>query len=252
MTVIAVLAEPPRPGLVLPRLAETTPLDAADAAACYGALLRDTVRAVDTSGGDLLVNYRPDDDIPEEFVEDDVDAEAELRALVADELGGTGDVRFERQVGSTESARAGNTVTHLLREEEVRTVAVVRGTAPFLGRTLVDNAAMKLRRSGVVLGPSTRGRTYYAGFGTAVDFTDALGGLELPTLSRRAADAGVDADFLAMAPVVEDDADLRTVLPMLEARRHAGRVVPANFASFVAEVGVGVDADGDVVVDGEP
>lgn len=247
MTVIAVLADPPRPGLVLPRLAETTPLDDAEAAACYEALLRDTVRAVDASGGDLLVNFRPDEDLPAEHVPDDADAEAELRALVADELGGTGDARFERQVGSSESARAGNTLTHLLREEEVRTAAVVRGTAPFLDRTLVDNAAMKLRRSAVVLGPSTRGRVHYAGFAEPVDFADALGSLELPTLSQRAADAGVDADFLPVAPVVEDGGDLRTVLPMLEAYRHAGRVVPANFAEFVAETGLGVDEDGAVV-----
>jgi glycosyltransferase A (GT-A) superfamily protein (DUF2064 family) len=249
MTVIAVLADPPRPGLVLPRLAETSPLSPAAAADCYEALLRDTVRAVDASGGDLLVNYRPDEDIPDEYVGDDADAEAELRTLVADELGGTNDVRFERQVGSTESARAGNTVTHLLREEGVQTAAVVRGTAPFLGRTVVDNAAMKLRRSAVVLGPSTRGRTYYAGFGEPVDFTDALGAMELPTLAERAADAGTDADFLPMAPVLEDGADLRTVLPMLEARRQAGRVVPANLASFVTETGLGVGPDGDAVLD---
>jgi glycosyltransferase A (GT-A) superfamily protein (DUF2064 family) len=249
MTVIAVLADPPRPGLVLPRLAETSPLSPAAAADCYEALLRDTVSAVDASGGDLLVNYRPDEDLPAAFVPDDADAEAELRTLVADELGGAADVRFERQVGSTESARAGNTVTHLLREEEVQTAAVVRGTAPFLGRTVVDNAAMKLRRSAVVLGPSTRGRTYYAGFAEPVDFTDALGAGELPTLAERAADAGVDADFLPMGPVVEDETDLRSVLPMLEARRQAGRIVPSNLAAFVTETGLGVDADGTVVVD---
>jgi glycosyltransferase A (GT-A) superfamily protein (DUF2064 family) len=249
MTVIAVLADPPRPGLVLPRLAETSALTAEMAADCYEALLRDTVRAVDASGGDLLVNYRPDEDVPDEYVPDGADAEAELRTLVADELGATADVRFERQVGSTESARAGNTVTHLLREEDARTAAVVRGTAPFLGRTVVDNAAMKLRRSAVVLGPSTRGRTYYAGFGDPVDFTDALGTLELPTLAERAAEAGVDADFLPLAPVVEDGEDLRTVLPMLEARRHAGRVVPSNLAAFVEESGLGLGPDGDVVVE---
>jgi glycosyltransferase A (GT-A) superfamily protein (DUF2064 family) len=246
MTVIALLADPPRPGLVLPRLAKT--LGPEVAADCYEALLRDTVRAVEGSGGDLLVNYRTDEDIPGEHVPADGDAEAELRALVADELGGTNEVRFERQVGSTESARAGNTVTHLLREEDVQTAAVVRGTAPFLGRSVVDNAAMKLRRSAVVLGPSTRGRTYYAGFGEPVDFADTLGDDELPTLAGRAADAGVDADFLPMSPVIADVEDLRTVLPMLEARRQAGRVVPTNLAAFVTDHGLGLE-DGRVVVE---
>lgn len=247
MTVIAVLADPPRPGLVLPALAGDGPLSDEEAADLYAALLRDTVRAVDNSGGDLLVNYRADEDLPKEYATGDGEesAEAELRALVADELGGTGDVRFEVQVGSSRDARAGNTVTHLLREEDVASTAVVPGTAPFLLRSTVDSAAMKLRRSETVLGPATEGRFYYAGFTEPVDFEGALAVPALETLTDRATDAGNAVDFLPTSPLLETPADLRTVLPILESRIAAERIVPANTATFVRDHGLRVVAGAD-------
>ena len=159
MTVVAVLANPPREGLVATGLAESTPLSTAEAADLYEALFRDAVLAVHRSGGELLVNYPVDDDLPAAH-RTDTAPEAELRTLVADTLGGTEDVRFERQVGSSFGARAGNTVTHLLREENADSVAVVTPQAPMLSRTVIDSAAMKLRTNEVVLGPSTRGRTF--------------------------------------------------------------------------------------------
>jgi glycosyltransferase A (GT-A) superfamily protein (DUF2064 family) len=242
MTTIAVMADPPREGLVATELAATTPLTEAEAAACYAAGLRDVLVAVDRSGGDLLVNYRPDDLLPAEHVTDTT-AEAEVRALAATALDDPSDARFEPQVGSTFAARAGNTVTHLLREEGVNSAAVVEGSAPFLTRPLVDNAAMKLRRSEVVLGASTRGRTYYAGFTDPVDFAGAFATPALETLTARGRDAGHDVDFLPMQPVLETGADLLDVLPLLNARIGAERVVPANTAAFLEDVGLRVAYD---------
>jgi 2-phospho-L-lactate guanylyltransferase (CobY/MobA/RfbA family) len=243
MTVIAVLADPPREGLVLPELAATSPLSEAEAAECYAAMLQDVVTAVARSGGDLLVNYRPDDSLPETHA--DGDAEAEVRAVVADALGGTDDVRFEVQVGSTFDARAGNTVTHLLRDEGATSAAVVRGNAPFLARTAIDSAAMKLRSTPIVLGPATEGRTYYAAFAEPIDFEGAFETPELSTLTDRGRGADLDVDFVPMQPVVERGEDLLTALPLLEARRAAGRLVPVHFAAFVDEVGLGVARGGD-------
>lgn len=241
MTVIAVLADPPRPGLVLPELTDDGPFSESEAASLYGAMLKDTFLTAHRSGGDLLVNYRPDDQLPG----DDGDSEAELRALAADALGDTSDVRFEVQVGPTFDARVGNTVAHLLREEDVRSVAAVRGTGPMLLRSTIDSAAMKLRRSEVVLGPGLRGRTYFAGFTEPIDFDGAFAAPELETLTDRAADADLDANFLPTQPVVETPADLRTVLPALNARIRAERIVPVNTAEFVRERGLGVVGDGD-------
>ena len=51
MTTVAVLADPPRVGLVHDRLVETSPLTAGEAAELYSAGLRDVCRAVATSGG---------------------------------------------------------------------------------------------------------------------------------------------------------------------------------------------------------
>ncbi|RDI72857.1 TIGR04282 family arsenosugar biosynthesis glycosyltransferase [Halopelagius longus] len=241
MTVVAVLADPPRPGLVLPELAETSPLTEDEAAELYAALLKDTMSAVERSGGELLVNYRPEDLLPEEHAETgESAAEAEVRALAADALEDPSSVRYEVQVGSSFSARAGNTATHLLREEGVQSVAVVRGTAPFLFRSTVDSAAMKLRSNSVVLGPSSRGRTYYAGFSEPVDYAEAFRTPELETLVTRANDAGLDTGFMEMQPSVERGEDLQSVVPMVRARWQASRIVPAHTAEFVVERGLRV------------
>ncbi len=245
MTVVALLATPPRDGLVATAIAESSPLSVAEAAALYEAQYRDAALAVDRSGGELLVNYPVDGDLPEAF-RTDVSPEAELRALVADTLGGTDGVRFERQVGSSFAARAGNTVTHLLREEGADSVAVVTPTAPLLSRTTVDAAAMKLRTTDVVLGPGTNGRTYYAGFTEPIDFDGAFAPPSLPTLAERGQDAGRSVEFIETAPVLETGEDLFDVVPALRARFAAERVVPEYTAAFVHEHGLDV-----VVEDGD-
>jgi len=245
MTVVALLATPPRDGLVATAIAESSPLSVAEAAALYEAQYRDAALAVDRSGGELLVNYPVDGDLPEAF-RTDVSPEAELRALVADTLGGTDGVRFERQVGSSFAARAGNTVTHLLREEGADSVAVVTPTAPLLSRTTVDAAAMKLRTTDVVLGPGTNGRTYYAGFTEPIDFDGAFAPPSLPTLAERGRDAGRSVEFIETAPVLEAGEDLFDVVPALRARFAAERVVPEYTAAFVHEHGLDV-----VVEDGD-
>ncbi|WP_253739170.1 hypothetical protein [Halohasta salina] len=253
MTVIAVLAKPPRAGLVLSELAATTPLSEHDVAAFYEAMLRDTMLAVDRSGGELLVNYLPEDELPDAY-HTDVDPVAELRSIAADTLDDVSNVRFEPQVGSTVSARAGNTITHLLETEEVASAAVVFGTAPLLSRTLVDSAAMKLRTNAVVVGPATEGRAYYAGFTEPVDFEGCLGGIELQRLANRAADADLDTEFLPMSPRVDTKEDLLSLLPLLRARFTAERIVPEHTAAFVYDHGLDV-IDGDdgpeLVVDAE-
>ncbi|MFC4448318.1 TIGR04282 family arsenosugar biosynthesis glycosyltransferase [Halorussus aquaticus] len=243
MTVIAVFADPPRPGLVLPRLAESSPLSPAEAADLYAATLKDTVRAVERSGGELLVNYRDEESIPEGH-DGDQQAEAEVRALVTDALADPGEARFEVQVGSTVSARAGNTVSHLLEEEEVQSAAVAPGTAPMLTRKEIDSAAMKLRRNEVVLGPSESGRVHFAGFTETIDFEDAYATPEVETLATRAADAGHEVGFLPANTTVETGADLASLVAVLNARISAGRAVPEHTTTLLREWGLRV-ADGE-------
>jgi glycosyltransferase A (GT-A) superfamily protein (DUF2064 family) len=242
MTVIAVFADPPRPGLVLPELAESSPLSEAEAAELYAATLKDTFRAAEHSGGELLVNYRPDDLLPDEFAdegnEDAQSAEAEIRALAADALENPDDARFEVQVGSTFPARAGNTVSHLLNEEEVQSVAVVPGTAPLLTRKEIDSAAMKLRRNEVVLGPSERGGVYFAGFTDTPDFEDAYATPAVETLTHRARDAGHEVGFLPGMTRVETGDDLASLVPLLNARVNAERVVPEHTTVLLREWGL--------------
>ena len=239
MTVVALLADPPREGLVATGLAESTPLSIAEATDLYEAALRDAVLAVDRSGGELLVNYPDDETVPEAY-RTDTSSEAALRALVADTLGGTEDVRFERQVGSSFGARAGNTVTHLLREEGADSAAVVTPSTAMFSRTLIDSAAMKLRTNEVVLGPSTRGRTYYAGFTEPIDFEGAFDAPALSTLTDRGRDAGFDVEFVEPQPSLETADDLLDVVPLLRARIAAERIVPEHLATFVHEHGLDV------------
>jgi glycosyltransferase A (GT-A) superfamily protein (DUF2064 family) len=244
MTTIAVLADPPRAGLVGTDLAATSPLTEAEAADCYAATLADALAAADRAGGDLLVNYRPDDLLPDEH-RTDTSAAADVRAVAASALDDLDDVRFEPQVGSTVAARAGNTVTHLLREEGADSVGIVEGTAGFLTRPLLDNATMKLRRSETVLGPAPRGRVYYAGFTDAVDFEDAFDPPAVGTLTDRARTAGHDVDFLPFRPAVETGTDLLDALLLIESRLAAERAVPTNTAAFVDRIGLGVSYAGD-------
>lgn len=263
MTVLAVFADPPRPGLVLPELAESSPLSEAEAADLYAASLKDTFAAAERSGGELLINYRPDELLPgghaatprDERAESDANreheidrsAEAEVRALAVDALEDPDDARFEVQVGSTLSARAGNTITHLLEREEVQSAAVVPGTAPMLTRKDIDGAAMKLRRNEVVLGPSERGGVYFAGFTDAVDFEDAYATPELETLTVRGVDAGHEVEYLPAKSRVETGVGLLSLVPVLNARIAAGRIVPEHTATLLHEWGLRV-----VEEDGEP
>jgi glycosyltransferase A (GT-A) superfamily protein (DUF2064 family) len=246
MTTVAVLADPPRPGLVLPRLIETTPLSADDTAALYTAMLRDVCRAVDGSGGDLLVNYRPDDALD---VSGPADSETELRDVVASV---TEDVRYEVQVGESFAGRAGNTTQHLLDTEETPSVAVVEPTSGLLTRQVIDEAAMKLRRREVVLGPATRGRVYYAAFTDPIDFQDAYSPPALRTLTDRAVDAGHDVDFLRTLPVVETATDLAELLLTVDVRDRAGRAVPVHTQAVLSDLSIEVSFEDGVptVVEG--
>jgi hypothetical protein len=256
MTTVAVLADPPRPGLVHERLVETTPLTPEEARDLYAAGFRDVCRAVATSGGDLLVNYRADEDLPgtggdvesDDGTSDEEsgDSEAELRAALepVSELDAA-DVRFEVQVGETFAGRAGNTATHLLENEGVTSVAVVEPSATFLTRQRIDEAAMKLRQREVVLGPAPGGRVFYAGFREPVDFGDTYAPPALETLTLRGVDAGLDVDYLASAPVLETGADLADVVTQVRSRRAAGRNVPVHTAEVLASLDIRVEPEGD-------
>lgn len=227
MTIVAILADPPRPGTALSRLTETTPLSDADAAELYAALLKDTVLAAERSGGEVLVNYRPADAFGI-----DADSEAELRELLSDVIDPES-ARFETQVGETFAGRVGNTATHLLETEGVGSVGIVRPEAALFARTDIDSAAMKIRSSSVVLGPATGGRVGYAAFADPIDFTDCYAPPTVETLTDRALDAGLDVDFLETKPYLETATDLAEILVSVRTRKRADAIVPPHLAAWV-------------------
>jgi glycosyltransferase A (GT-A) superfamily protein (DUF2064 family) len=239
MATVAVLADPPDEGVVLPDVVAATPLTESEAARLYRAMLVDVCRAVQRGGADLLVNYRDGGQVAA-----DVDSEQRLRDALDGELEAPASARYEVQVGETFTGRAGNTVTHLLEQEGEDTVAVVEPTAVFIGREQIGTAAMKLRSSEVVLGPTTEGRVYYAGFAAPIDFADAYTPPVVETLTRRAREADLDVDFLPMLPILERGSDLPTALALLRARQRAGRNLPDRTAAAVDDLGLGVESDG--------
>lgn len=238
MTTVAVLCDPPRPGQVLGDLVETSPLSESEAAGLYEALLKDTVAAVEKSGGELLVNYRADEDldVPGE------DSEAEIRAAIEDVVD-VEEARFEVQVGETFSGRVGNTASHLLETEEVSSVGITRPEAAFLARTEVDEGGMKLRSTDAVVAPSPGGRVYYAAFGESIDFTDCYAPPAFETVVDRCLDAGLDVEFSQQKTYVETGSDLADALTQIRTRRKAGGIVPRHFAEWAAETDLVVDAD---------
>lgn len=238
MTTVAVLADPPRPTVVLSDLVERTPLSGADAAELYKALLKDTVLAVDRSGGELLVNYRSADGL-----DIDADPEAELRAVVSEVID-PDTARFEVQVGESFAGRVGNTATHLLETENVGSVGIARPEAPLLARTDIDSAAMKLRSSPVVLGPAPGGRVGYAAFADPIDYADCYASPAIETLTDRALDAGLGVDFLETKPYLETPADLADTILAVRTRQRADAVGPPHLTAWVEDSDLVVSTDG--------
>jgi hypothetical protein len=230
MTTVAVLADPPAESRALRSLVEAGLLDPAEATDLYTAGLRDACRTVERSGGDLLVNFRTHD------LGDD--AEAAVRDALAPALEAPEEARFEVQVGSSRSARVGNTVTHLLEREGVRSAAVLDPVATLVERRHVDSAAMKLRQSEVVLGPSAGGRVWYAAFAEPVDFTGAMAPPALPALADRGREADLDVDFTERLPRLDGPAELASAVAEVRARVAAEKLVPPYTAEAVAELGL--------------
>lgn len=239
MTMVAVLADPPVEGVVLDELTPD-PLTPAEAADLYRAMVADVCETIQQGKGDLLVNYRPS-----EQVSADVDSETALREVLDEELAEPG-ARYEPQVGQTYAGRVGNTLTHLLETEGEKTVAVVEPTAAFLRRDHIGTAMMKLRTNEVVLGPAPGGRVSLAAFDDPIDFEDAYATPAIETLTARGRDAGLAVEFISMTPLVETPTDLATAVALLRARTAAGRLVPPRTAAFVERLGLTVAADGTV------
>lgn len=228
MTTVVVLADPPAVGEPVPELQERLTLD--ERQSLYRAMLADVCRVVQHGEAELVVNYPPADQTA-----GDVDTEQAIREVVSSAVPTPGDVRYERQVGETKAARIGNAITHLLESEGLPTAGFVEPTAPFLRREHIGNAAMSLRSSDVVLGPSTEGRLYFGAFREPIDFEDCFDSPAVETLTARAREAGHDVDFLPVLARLETEQDLQTVSPLLRSRVQAERIAPVRTAEWFAD-----------------
>ncbi len=235
MTTVVLLPDPPVEGIACEELVERTGLTTADGLALYRALLADTMVTLERSTIDILVNYPTTEDLPADAEE--IDPKAELREIAAKamEPDRFEEVRFEPQVGSDFSAKAGNAITHLIREEGVQSAAVLRPCVPRLARSIIDEAALKLRRADVVLGPANRGEIYYAGFSDLIDFEGVFDSRPVEEVTRRAVAKNLEVDFLRSREVLGRPEDLNGVLTRLTANTLAGKPVPERFWETIQE-----------------
>lgn len=238
MTTVLVLADPPGPW-ALPGLSGV--LDEAGRTLLATAFLQDACRAGAAAAGEWLVAVRDGEAVDHDHEEASGAVRGALEAV--DDVNASA-VRIERQVGSTPSARLGNSVTHLLDEEEATSVLALWPGAPLLGRADIDGAAMKLRQRSVVLAPATRGRLALAGFSEPIDFTDALAPPALSTVVDRASDAGLEVDFVPDQIRVDTHADLTSLVVALRARRRAERIVPPHTVEAISELGLRLTVEG--------
>ena len=244
--IVVVPVDPPQTEFVPRSLVDESPLGESEALDLYEAAVRDVVRSVIASGGDLLINYRDGDTLPESSV--DADPEADWRELLAPTIDDAETIRFEPQVGSTPSARIGNTVAHLLDQEGAASVGVLQPTAALVQRTHIDGAAMSVRRHEVVLGPDGTGSVYFAAFTEPVDFEDAYHEPALSRLASRAEDRDHSIGFAPTIPTIEDPAGLAGTIAAIEAYRSASRSLPEATAAVIDDLGLTVDDTGSVVL----
>lgn len=247
MTVAVALVDPPREGIVCTELVDHTPLSPADGVTLYEGLLADFFATMAETNVDLLVNYPQADDLPGEST---TDPEAEIRAIAGRVLDAAelDRVRFEVQIGSTPSAQIGNAITHLLRDEEETSAAFLDHRVPLLERSVVDQAAISLRRNETVVGPAQDGGVYLAGFRAPIDFTDVLEGRSIERIVSRSVGEAMDVAFVRRREVVDHPRDLKTVVSLLRARREAERAVPKRTMAAIDELGLWVSDDGEIRV----
>lgn len=248
MTNLVVIADPPvEGGGDCEEIVARTPLTVEDGVALYRAVLKDVFEALAESNVDVIVNYPNEEDLPPS-ADLEGSPEAVLRALVGSvvEPDRLDDFRFEVQVGSTFSAKAGNAITHLLEQEERASASVLRPCTPRIVRSIVDEAAIKLRRAEVVLGPAGDGEVYFAGFTRPIDFTDVFEENPIEEIAGRAGEAGLSVDFVRHREVLKTPRDFRSVLTRLRADRLAGKPVPRHLWTFIEDRTLSVE-DGAVV-----
>ncbi|MFC7073610.1 DUF2064 domain-containing protein [Halovenus rubra] len=222
----------------LPAL-QPEPLSREEASVLYRASLLDVCTTVQHGEADLLVNY-PD----AERVASDA-PETELRDLLADELANPDAARYEVQVGETDDSRVGNALTYLLETESEPTAGVLDPTVPLLRRDHIGAMAMKLRASDVVLGPTTDGGLYFAGFSEPVDFTDSYDSPAVETMTQRAREAGLSVEYLPVLPRIDTQSGLATTAALIRARDAAERIVPSRTTACLEELALQID-DGTV------
>ncbi len=238
MTTVVVLTELPDEA-VLPDL-QPDPLSSQEAAALYRASLVDVCETIQHGEADLLVNYPDPATEPE-----GADPETALRTVLDEELSSAEDVRYEVQVGESYAGRVGNALTHLLESENELTVGVVEPSVPLLRREHVGTIAMKLRTSDVVLGPTTDGGLYFAGFTQPVDFEGSYTSPAVETMTERAREAGLSVEYLPMLPRIDTPDGFAATVSLVSSRAAADRIVPSRTKACIEEFGLTVE-DGQV------
>ncbi|WP_247728660.1 hypothetical protein [Halovivax limisalsi] len=237
--IVVVFVDPPETGRrYVEALLDADVVDPPEARTLYESAVTDVLRAARDSSAAVLVNYREPDGVS--------DPEDRVRSLVSTVIDDPDDVRFERQVGSSRSARVGNTVTHLLEREDEVSVALLEPTVPLVRRTEIDGVMMSVRRNEVVLGSNAAGDVYLSAYSQPIDFTDAYEPPTLATVTERASVEGLAVGFAPTIPTIETEAGLAATVATIEARAAAGKPIPVSTSEAIEDLGLRT-ADGRTV-----
>lgn len=211
MTALAVPVPPSDVMRIRDRLVASTPLTFDEVTKLMVATCQDVCHAVAGSGGEaFIVPLEPETSIPgwtnpseitEEIARTATDADNEITVTPTQPVDETGMQRL----------------LDLVRERsDEASLAVVTPVTPLIQRRHVDAAAMRLRTSDVVVGPTSRCGWYFFGVSRETDLTLGPDACALPTITRDVLEAEVSIASIPFLPRMETNEELSTILGLVD------------------------------------
>lgn len=239
MTTVAVELPPRNASRIASALARSTALSVTEASDLLLHVAKDAIRAVDRSGGDLVMLVPPEASSEEVFGWEDPRAEA--RRLAEEVITAeTAPTVFEPPESEARRSIAA-VLSSLFRSTSAASAAILRPITPLVQRRHLDAAAMRLRTHDVVIGPSTGSRWYFAGVSDELTLPVAGADEHLTTLALAANETDRSLDLLPILPGVLTDRGLAGVVSILEASLLAEKDVAPATHGWIDEVGLRSD-----------
>lgn len=242
MTSLAVELPPLETPRVISSLSAETSLSETEARELLLSVTKDVVRAVDESGGDLVVIGTSATTPATKEVGWD-DPERGTRVLLEQALPDGAEPPVVWRDGSGSPAGLEAILAAAGETAPAASTAVVRTISPLLQRRHIDAAAMRLRTHDVVLGPSTGCRWYLAGISKGFSFDPAGAEAQLTALAVGAAEANGELALLPCLPGIMTASELASVVSILEVSRLTEHAIAPHTRAWLDQTSVHTDLD---------